>query len=121
MMGSVNLLIIVLNKSDEDLLIVESTGFAQCYCAEYDEIIAGGSDKLLFYGTNVSIQAWMGFEDDLDGKLEVLIAGAVKIIYFVMFQINNAGLVNILVAVHEFGIQVIVIVDVIYLVESSLH
>ena len=121
MTGSANLSTTALNKSDEDLLIVESVGLAQRYRAEYDEIVEGGNDKSMPYGADAAIVAWMGPEDDLDGKITALIEAAETSIHVAMFQVNQSGLVASLVTAHNAGKQVIVVIDAKFLAEGSLH
>lgn len=111
LMGSANLSSTALNKSDEDLLAVESPELAARYLAEWEELGKEFKDKTEPYEGNPPIQAWMGPEDDLDGKVLSMLDNAKSTVLVAIFQINHTQLINKLIEVHDAGKTVIVVID----------
>ena len=109
--GSANYSFTALNKSDEDMVTIEDADLAARYETEFDEIAADGSAPSDPYPPTAKATAWMGPEDDLDGKVKLLLDAATSEIDLGMFQLNLDGLVDALVAANGRGVQVVVILD----------
>ncbi|MFT7621733.1 MAG: phosphatidylserine/phosphatidylglycerophosphate/cardiolipin synthase-like enzyme [Myxococcota bacterium] len=117
--GSANLSSTALNKSDEDLLIIEDSSIATRYLTEWDEMIVGGYAQSEPYPEGAVLKAWMGPEDDLDGKVLAMLDTAQERVLVAMFQMNQSGLINKLIEVHEAGKTVIVVIDGVYKAEGG--
>ena len=117
--GSANLSSTALNKSDEDLLVVENTDLAARFLTEYEEIKADGYAKSEPYPDGTPIKAWMGPEDDLDGKVIGMMKAASSTVLVAMFQINQKGLVDALIDTHNDGKTVIVVMDGIFKADGN--
>lgn len=110
-MGSPNLSSTALNKSDEDLLIIDSASIASRFLKELDEIKADGKEKETPYPADAKLRLWMGPEDDLDGKVLSLLDGAKDTVLVAMFQLNQKGLIDALIETHNKGVKVLVFLD----------
>ena len=117
--GSANLSSTALNKSDEDLIFVESADLAQRYLDEFEEIKADGYQKSAPYPSGTAIRAWMGPEDNLDDKTVEVLESAKLLVLVAMFQINQQGLVDALIAAKQKGVTVVVVIDALYKAEES--
>lgn len=111
MTGSANYSYTALNVSDEDLITFDDAGLAARYTAEFAELIAGGDEDSAPYTGAPAIQAWMGPEDNLAYKVVGAIDAAQNNVTVAMFQLNTGMIVDALIAAHQRGVNVVVILD----------
>ena len=111
MAGSANYSFTALNKSDEDLVILEDPALVARYQLEFDELIAAGDVSSAPYMNGEKIQAWMGPEDGLNYKIADALDGAQTTAVVAMFQLNASKIVDALIAAHKRGVVVVVVLD----------
>lgn len=111
MTGSANYSYTALNISDEDLVTFDNVDLAARYSAEFAEIIANTNEDSAPYSGSPAVMAWMGPEDDLAYKVVDLIDAAETDITVAMFQLNTSMIVDALVAAHNRGCNVVIMLD----------
>ena len=111
MAGSANYSYTALNKSDEDLVVLEDAALVARYQLEFDELIAAGDVNSAPYLGGEKIQAWMGPEDGLSYKIADALDGAQTTAVVAMFQLNTSKIVDALIAAHKRGVAVVVVLD----------
>lgn len=108
--GSANLSYTALHVSDESLFVVKNAGLGARYEAEFDELLAGGSEKSPAYAKE-KIRAWMGPEDGLATKIATGLDAAKSTALVALFDMNTDVVLDALVAAKQRGVKVIVVLD----------
>ena len=111
MTGSANYSYTALNVSDEDLIRIDDADLAARYLEEFDELVAGDEVVSAPYAPNAPVQAWMGPEDGLADKVVALLDGAQSTALVAMFELNTQSVVDALIAAHQRGVAVVVVLD----------
>jgi phosphatidylserine/phosphatidylglycerophosphate/cardiolipin synthase-like enzyme len=111
MTGSANYSFTALNVSDEDLLTTDDASLAARYQLEFDELLADGNTPSAAYPPNTPIQAFMGPEDGLSGRVVTALNAAQSSAVLAMFEVNTSAIVNALISAQGRGVNVVVVLD----------